>query len=57
MNNFHYDAMNSICVMNFDSMCRSKDVHEMHKEGDKVSDMPFENKSMARPLGDQGALS
>jgi hypothetical protein len=49
--------MNSICVMNFDSMCRSKDVHEMHKEGDKVSDMPFENKSMARPLGDQGALN
>jgi hypothetical protein len=29
----------------------------MHKEWDKVSDMPFENKSMARPLGDQGALS
>jgi len=28
----------------------------MHKEWDKVSDMSFENKSMARPLGDQGAL-
>jgi hypothetical protein len=29
----------------------------MHKEWDKVSDMPSENKSMVRPLGDQGALS
>jgi hypothetical protein len=29
----------------------------MHKEGDMVNDMPFENKSMARPLGDQGALN
>jgi len=29
----------------------------MHKEWDKVSDTPFENKSMARLLGDQGALS
>lgn len=29
----------------------------MHKQGDKVSDMPFENKSMARPLGDQSAFN
>jgi hypothetical protein len=29
----------------------------IHKECDKVNDMSFENKSMARPLGDQGALS
>ncbi len=39
------------------SQCAKAKMCMKHKEWDKVNDMPFENKSMARPLGDQGALS
>jgi hypothetical protein len=39
------------------SQCAKARCAWMHKEWDKVSDTPSENKSMARLLGDQGALS